>query len=86
MLSTHATWRSAEKAAMSRLGLRPRTSSAVTSAEIGPAVKPIQGNMFMKNPGSPGTSPRIGFQSSVPLTMAGQTRSSRTEARAGTTC
>jgi len=55
-------------------------------AEIGPAVKPIQGNMFMKNPGSPGTSPRIGFQSSVPLTMAGQTRSSRTEARAGTTC
>ena len=58
---------------MSRLGLRPRTSSAVTSAEIGPAVKPIQGNMFMKNPGSPGTSPRIGFQSSVPLTIAGQT-------------
>ena len=67
------------------LGFRPSTSSDVISAEIGPAVKPIQGNMLTKNPGSPGTSPRIGFQSAVPLTMAGHTRSSRTEASAGTT-
>ena len=44
-----------------------------------------QGNMFMKKPGSPGTSPRIGFQSAVPLTMAGQTRSMRAEPRRGTT-
>ena len=66
-------------------GFRPMTRAAVTSAEIGPAVNPIQGNIFMKNPGRPGTSPRIGFQSAVPLTMAGHTRSSRAEATRGTT-
>jgi len=54
-------------------------------AQSGPAVKPIQGKKFMKKPGKPGTSPRIGRQSAVPLTTAGHTRSSRAEATCGTT-
>ena len=49
--SADQKYRSARNGVMSWSGSRPRTSSAVSFAAIGPAVKPIQGNMVEEEAG-----------------------------------
>src|SRR5262245_35436771 len=66
-------------------GRFPCTKLAAIRPASGPAVNPSHGKKTMWKPGTPGHSPRIGRQSSVPFTTPAHERTTCTLASDGTT-